>query len=197
MSVYGIGTAANLLAGYYGTRKVERKTDNTGNIGQVSETVQRSEMSSGAFELHISNDQDGEAIGAVCGRDYSVTVYKPKDFDLANPVYKAKIWDKNGNVTERMVDVSKVDPQNSDYIDMFAYSSHLSASGECSGAQSSFTSSAHNQHGFDDQGFQDLFHKTNWVSALADAMQTQYQAGNIEGYLDYKPFWDFLKEREE
>lgn len=32
------------------------------------------------------------------------------------------------------------------------------------------------------------------MSALADAMQIQYQAGNIEGYLDYKPFWDFFDE---
>lgn len=198
MSIYGIGAAGNPMAthgaGYYGTRKVERKTDSAGNIGQVSETVQQSEMSGGAFELHISNDQDGEAIGAACGRDYSVTVYRPKDFDPANPVYKAKIWDRDGNVTERMVDVSEVDPRNSDYIDMFAYSSHLSASGECPSAQSSFMSSAVDQHGFDDMGFRDLFQETDWVSALADAMQTQYQAGNIEGYLDYKPFWDFLKE---
>lgn len=198
MSVYGIGAAgypmATQGAGCYGTKRVEKKTDNTGSMGQVHETVQRSEMSSGAFELHISNDQDGEAISAACGRDYSLTVYKPKDFDPANPVYKAKIWDKDGNVTERMVDVSKVDPRNSDYIDMFAYSSHLSASGECPSAQSSFVSSAGNQHGSDDRGYKDLFQETDWVSALAEAMQTQYQAGNIEGYLNYKPFWDFLKE---
>lgn len=194
MSVYGVGTAGCPMAGYYGIKKAGKQSDNTGNTGQALETVQRSEMSGGAFELHISNEQDGEAISAACGSDYSVTVYKPKDFDPANPVYKAKIWDKDGNVTERMVDVSKVDPQNSDYIDMFAYSSHLSASGECPSAQSSFMSSATNQHGPDERNFKDLFQKNDWVSALADAMQTQYQAGNIEGYLDYKPFWDFLKE---
>ena len=47
-----------------------------------------------------------------------------------------KVWDKDGNVTERMVDVSKVDTTGSDYIDMFAYSSHLLASWKCPGAQS-------------------------------------------------------------
>lgn len=52
--------------------------------------------------------------------------------------------------------------------------------------------SAASQHGLDGRGYRDLFRETDWVSALADAMQTQYQAGNIEGYLDYKPFWDFL-----
>lgn len=194
MSICGIGAAGYPTANCYGIKKFEKKNDNTGDMGQVFETVQRSAMSGGAFELHISNEQDGEAISAACGRDYSLTVYKPKDFDPANPVYKAKVWDKDGNVTERMVDVSKVDPRNSDYIDMFAYSSHLTASGECPGAQSSFVSSAANQHGFDNRGYQDLFQETDWVSALAEAMQTQYQAGNIEGYLEYKPFWDFLTE---
>ena len=40
---------------------------------------------------------------------YSLTVYQPNDFDPANPVYKVKAWDKDENVTERMVDVSKID----------------------------------------------------------------------------------------
>lgn len=47
---------------------------------------------------------------------YSLTVYQPNDFDPANPVYKVKAWDKDENVTERMVDVSKIDKKNSDYI---------------------------------------------------------------------------------
>ena len=27
----------------------------------------------------------------------------------------------------------------------------------------------------------------------AEYMQTQYDAGNLKGYLDYKQFWDFLE----
>lgn len=156
---------------------------------------QKTQMPSGTFELHISNDTDGEAVGASCGTDYSVTVYKPKDFDSANPIYKVKVWDKEGNTTERMVDVSQVDPADCDYIDMFAYSSHLSVNGECRSAQSSFMHSAGNPHGADGRTYRDLFQNTDWVSRLAEAMQTQYDAGNIEGYLSYKPFWDFLKNK--
>ena len=159
---------------------------------QKFDIPQKTQASSGGFVLHISNEEDGKAIGAMCGADHSVTVYKPKDFDAENPVYKVKIWDKDGNATERMVDISKVDPKNSDFIDMFAYSSHLSATGECPSAQSSFMSSSANQHSLDERTYKDLFKETNWVNALADAMQTQYAAGNIEGYLNYKPFWDFL-----
>lgn len=50
----------------------------------------------------------------MCGTDYSLTVYQPNDFEPAIPVYKVKAWDKDGNVTERMVDVSKIDKKTSD-----------------------------------------------------------------------------------
>ncbi len=36
------------------------------------------------------------------------------------------------------MDISKVDPNSNDYLDMFAYSSHLTDSGECPGAQEDF-----------------------------------------------------------
>ena len=75
---------------------------------------------------------------------------------------------------------------------MFAYSSHLSASGECPDAQSSFIRAGANQHGFDNKTYDDLFGMTNWISVLKDAMQMQYNVGNLKGYLDYKQFWDFL-----
>lgn len=54
----------------------------------------------------------------MCGTDYSLTVYQPNDFEPAIPVYKVKAWDKDGNVTERMVDVSKIDkkPVINDWI---------------------------------------------------------------------------------
>lgn len=185
MSIYGIGTAGYPVTGYE-----PRKTQRTNQMGSVTQT---SQMPSGTFELHISNDTDGEAVGAICGSDYSVTVYQPKDFDSANPVYKVKVWDKEGNVTERMVDVSKVDTRSSDYVDMFAYASHLSASGEYPGALSAFTGAAAHQYGAEDRNYDGLFKKNDWLSVVRDAMQTQFEANNLEGYLQYKHFWDFLQ----
>ena len=191
MNVNGIGAAGYPATGYE-TRKTERNAARGDFSGQMCGMVQTTQMSSGTFELHISNDEDGKAIGSVCGEGYSLTVYQPKDFDPENPVYKVKVWDKDGNVTERMVDVSKVDSKSSDYIDMFAYSSHLSASGECPGAQSAFIRAGANQHGADNKTYGDLFGMADWISVLKDAMQTQYDAGNLKGYLGYKQFWDFL-----
>lgn len=193
MSISGISAAGYPMMGY-GTGRTQKNTEGKNYIGQMSNRVQTTQMPGGTFELHISNDKDGKAIGAACGNDYSITVYQPKDFDPANPVYKVKVWDKDGNVTERMVDVSKVDAKNSDYVDMFAYSSHLSANGKCPEAQSAFLRAGANQYGLDSRTYGDLFGITNWFSVLKDAMQTQYNAGNLKGYLDYKQFWDFLNQ---
>ncbi len=110
MNVNGIGAAGYPAAGYE-TRRARRNY-----ADQMCNMVPAAQSSGGTFELHISNDKDGKAIGSMCGADYSLTVYQPKDFDPANPVYKVKVWDKDGNVTERMVDVSKVDTKGSDYI---------------------------------------------------------------------------------
>ena len=65
----------------------------------------------GAFDK-----SEGRVVGASGGVNNSYTVYEPKDFDPDHPVYKVKIWDEDGNVTEHMVDLSEVSPGNSSYI---------------------------------------------------------------------------------
>ena len=192
MSIYGIGTAGYPMTGYE-PRKTPRSATANNYTNQMSSVTQTTQMSSGTFELHISNDTDGEAVGATCGSDYSVTVYQPKDFDPSNPVYKVKVWDKEGNVTERMVDVSKVDTRSGDFIDMFAYTSHLSASGEYPNADSAFMGADAIRHGADGRSYDDLFQKTDWLSVVRDAMQMQFEAKNLEGYMEYKRFLDFLE----
>ncbi|EOS39825.1 hypothetical protein C809_04523 [Lachnospiraceae bacterium MD335] len=97
MNVNGIGTAGYPVAGYETRRTGRNYAD------QMCNMVPAAQASGGTFELHISNDKDGKAIGSMCGADYSLTVYQPKDFDPANPVYKVKVWDKSGNVTEGLL----------------------------------------------------------------------------------------------
>ena len=131
-------------------------------------------------------------IGAGCGNDYSFTVYEPEDFDPDNPVYKMKVWDRDGNVTEQMADMSKVDSKNSDYLNMFAYSSYLTAMGMYPGAQSAFMGASAFQYGMDGLSYGSLFGRTNWMNVLQNAMQTQYSAGNLQGYMNYKGYYDTL-----
>lgn len=193
MGVSGIGST-----GYITGYEARRTTGNTvsknfaGQMGNIS----NAKKSSQPITLHWFDHEDGDTpIGAsaVGGTDGgSVTVYKPMDFDPANPVYKVKIWDAAGNVSERMVDISKVDPTNCDMIDMFVYSSHLTDSGECPNAQSAFLNASANPHG-PGSVYGSVFDEENWVDIVKYAMQLQFDLGNMQGYLDYKKFWDFLQ----
>ena len=86
------------------------------------------------------------------------------------------------------------DPENCDSIDMYAYACHLTDSGEFPDAQSTFIRASANPHG-PGTVYDSPFDRSNWVDIVKGAMQMQYDAGNLAGYLDYKKFWDFLTQR--
>ena len=182
-----------ISAGYYEARytNMRNKADAAGasfagSMGRTAATQ------NAPFVLHISNEADGEAISSSTDRNGSVTVYKPKDFDPSHPVYKVKAWNAEGNVTaERMVDVAEVDPNSADYLDMFAYSSHLTASGKCPAAQSAFMYASANPHGAGNV-YGSYTDSLDWISVLQHDMQQQYKLGNLSFYAKYKQFWDFL-----
>lgn len=186
------GVTTNYSIGYEArvSQKAVSEKNYSNTVGKTTGTK------SVGFVLHTSNAEDGIAIGSSTDRNGSVTVYKPNDFDPETPVYKVKVWDPAGNVTEeRMVDVSKVDPKNCDYLDMYAYSCHLTDSGECPGAQDAFMGAHMGAKANDSEGnVNSYFDKVNWVNIIRDIMQMQYDAGNLAGYVKYKQFWDFLKQ---
>jgi len=134
--------------------------------------------------FHYFDSKDSDiAIGACGYKDGgSVTVYKPKNFDPSNPTYKVRELDSNGNMTERITNVLEIDPQNTDFCNMYAYSCYLTDSGTYLDAQNVFIRAGGNN----------LSVATNWLNIIKMAMQTQYDAGNIIGYFDYKRFYDFL-----
>ena len=182
MNVGGVNT--NYPMGYE-ARRIQRATSETSFASTMGKTTGTKGV---GFVIHTSNEEDGIAIGSSADRNGSVAVYKPNDFDPENPVYKVKVWDAAGNVTEeRMVDISKVDPNHSNYVDMFAYSSHLTDSGKCPGAQAAFMGAS-----FSAGNESSYFGKSNWFDIIKDIMQMQFDAGNYAGYAKYKQFWDFL-----
>lgn len=123
----------------------------------------------------------------------SMSVYTPKGYDPKNPVYKVKVWDKSGNITEHMVDISKVNPRDCSTIEMYAYSAYLSSTGQCPDALTKFMmAQAHEgQNSYDA-----LFEKKDWLSVVRSLMNTQYRAGNLDGYLGYKIFYEALERAE-
>ena len=107
MSISGIGAAGYPAAGYE-TRKTERNVAGGNFAKQAAEASQATGKATAT--LHGAEEGSGDITifsGAEIVSGSSYSVYKTPDFDPENPVYKVKIWDKSGNVTERMVDVLK------------------------------------------------------------------------------------------
>ena len=187
MNVNGIGTT-NYPA-WYKTKNTTRQAAGMDLGGQARRTQQPAQTAQPTLVLHGKNDADegetvvGSSVNAQTG--VSIAVYKPQDFDESNPVYHVKTWDADGNMTERMVNISEIDPRHCDEIEMSAYTWYLSNSGKCPNAFMNFAGAkAYKQA--------NPFEKTDWVSIIKDYMQMQYDAGNMKGYLDYKKLLGFI-----
>ena len=193
MSVSGIGTTGYPIAGY-DTRKTERNVAGGNFAKQAEEAAQATAQTSTAI-LHGSDEETGDkaVFSSVClVNNSSITVYKPQDFDPNNPVYKVKIWDKDGNITEHMVDVSKVDPKNSDTIDMYAYAAYLKDSGKGSFEDTVLKAGVAKYGEPENYGTFSFSTKMNWVDIVKDIMQSVYSYGDLKGYMEWQKFLGLL-----
>lgn len=190
MAISGIGTAGYSVTGYE-TRKTERGAE-VGNFAK-----QAAEAAQVTATLHGADEGTGDITifsGAEIVSGSSYSVYKTPDFDPANPVYKVKIWDNSGNVTERMVDVSKVDPKNCDTVEMYAYTADLKESGKGSfedtvlkAVVAKSVKDAESSSGT--WSFSDKFDWTQIVNVL---MQSSYHYGDLKGYMEWQKFLGLL-----
>ena len=195
MSVNGIGAAGYPITGYE-TRQAEQNVAGESFAKQAAEAVQASGRVTAT--LHGDDNETGDVAifsGAEVVTGSSISVYKTQDFDVENPVYKVKIWDKAGNITERMVDVSKVDPKNCDTAEMYAYTANLKESGKGSfedtvlkAAVAKAVKNAEQRN----SGSWSFSEKMDWVKIVNDIMQSEYSYGDLKGYMEWKKFLGFL-----
>lgn len=203
MIVNGIG-ASGYPAWYRMGRAGQKEpgTDFAARMNRTCETQDKErQQASGVRQplvLHGKKDADegetavGSSVNARTG--VSIAVYKPQDFDEANPAYHVRTWDAEGNMTERVVNISEVDPKNCDEVEMSAYTWYLSNSGKCPNAFLSFAGArAYNQTSRKDYTEESPFEKTDWADIIRDFMRMQYEAGNRKGFLDYKKLLGFLE----
>ena len=196
MSVRGIGTTDYPIA-RDGTRKTERNVAGGNFAKQAGEAVQATAQTSTAI-LHGSDKETGDiAIFSKVdvANNLSITVYKTQDFDSDNPVYKVKTWDKDGNVTEQMVDVSKVNPKNCDTAEMYAYTANLKESGKGSFEDTILKAAVAKAVKNAEQRSSATWNfseKTDWVKIVNDIMQSEYSYGDLKGYMEWKKFLGFL-----
>ena len=196
MSVSGIGTTDYPIA-RDATRKTERNVAGGNFAKQVAEAAQTTGQTSTAI-LHGSDEETGDIAvfsNADIVNNSSITVYKTQDFDPNNPVYKVKTWDKDGNVTERMIDVSKVDPKNCDTAEMYAYTSNLKESGkgsfEDTVLKAAVAKAVKNAEQRSSSSWS-FVAKMNWVDIVKDIMQSEYSYGDLKGYMEWQKFLGFL-----
>ena len=194
--------ALNYLQGNHGLSSVRPKTSTltfqdvlqkaTGSSVPVGNYASTTMQLRGKADAGTGEQVVGSFINVQAGT--SSAIYKPADFDSANPVYHVKTWDADGNMTERTVDISKVNSRNSDYVDMYTYSWHLNNSGQYPQAQLKFAvANAYQQALLGGSSYQTCMPtKTNWVNVVNSLMQNQYSVGNLQGYLDYSKFLGFL-----
>lgn len=191
MSISGIGAAGYPTAGYE-TRRTER------NVAGKNFAEQAAEAAQATATLHGADEGSGDITvfsGAEVVSGSSYSVYKTQDFDPENPVYKVKIWDKSGNTTERMVDVSKVDPKNCDTVEMYAYTANLKESGKGSFEDTvlkAVVAKAVKNAEQRSAGSWSFSEKTDWVKIVNDIMQSEYRFGDLKGYMEWKKFLGFL-----
>lgn len=189
MNVNGIGAAGYLSTGYE-TRKTERNVSG-GNFAeqavQAITTLHGADEGSG--DIAISSWAD--VMSGSC-----ISVYRAQDFDASNPVYKVKTWDKSENVTEQMVDVSKVDPENCDTAEMYAYTTYLKESGKGSfedtvlkAAVAKAVQNAEQRS----EGLWSFSEKTDWVKIVNNIMGSEYHCGDLKSFFEWKKFLGFLE----
>lgn len=201
MGVNGIGTNNYIFGQKNATGYGAQKTENNKPQEEMANMSWTVKAENHDIVLHGEESaEDGTVVSAwacVTGNT-SMTVYQPHDFDPAHPVYRVKVWDSHGNVTERMVDISEVDPANCDTIDMYAYATWLSKSGKCPDALQNFMfAHAHHKDQGGNHGNGSLFDKEDWMEIVREVMEMQYRAGNLKGYIDYKRFLGVLEEGKE
>ena len=194
MSVNGIGTAGYPVSGYE-TRKSEKNVAEGNFAKQAAEAAQAAGQETAV--LHGTDEGSGDITIFSCAEvvsGSSISVYKTQDFDPENPVYKVKIWDKSGNVTERMVDVSKVDPKSCDTVEMYAYTANLKESGKGSfedtvlkAAVAKSVKDAERR-----SGAWSFSEKFDWTKIVNDLMKSAYNYGDLKGYMEWKMFLGLL-----
>lgn len=103
VNAVGVGYPAWYNAGRAGTdNKAGKTSGNTSQPGFVDKAYRIKEAAgtSQPLVLHGKNDADegetvvGSSVNALAG--VSMAVYKPQNFDAANPIYHVKTWDADG-----------------------------------------------------------------------------------------------------
>ena len=195
MNISGIGTT------YYPTgheTKIAEQNAIVGNFARQAAEAAQAAGTAPVVTLHGAEEGTGDIAifsGAEIVSGTSFSVYRTQDFEAENPVYKVKMWDESGNLTEHMVDLSKIDPKNCNTIEMYAYTAHLKESGKGSFEDTVLKAAVAKsvQDAESNSGTWSFSEKVDWVKVVNDIMESSYQCGDLQGYMEWKKFLCLLE----
>lgn len=193
-----IGGVTTNYSAAYDTEKAQ----NAGTDKNFAEEIANAAQMKGTEETSAARGSDEEsedtAVFRVLYTDSGIkyTVYKTKDFSSENPIYKVKIWNEEDNMTERLINASKINPRNCDTFEMEVYAAHLKETGKddfVSSVLSAAIAKAASQANQKSTVSWDYSTRINWVDAVKYAMHSSYNYGDLKGYMEWKKFLSFLE----
>ena len=191
MSILGINSYN--YSNYYAGAK--RNIAKTGGMNSVLPSSTNSISSN--ITLHMSDaSNSGNALTAMGFPDgTSASVFKADDYNPADPEYRVRYWDKEGNYTDTMVKVNDIDPQNASYLEMLAYTTHSDVEGLTKNAFGNFINAAGGVNADTSYDSDSINEKKDYMSMVKELMQLQYDSNNLSGYLSFKELYDYMDNR--
>ena len=191
MSISGINNY-NYPSYYAGARHNTAKTG-----GRDSGVLSSTSSASSNITLHMSDGgNSGNALTAMGFPDgTSASVFQADDYNSADPEYRVRYWDKDGNYTDIMVKVKDIDPQNASYLEMLAYTTYGDVEGLTKNAFGNFMSAAGGVNGDLSYNADSINGKKDYMSTIREYMQLQYESNNLSGYLSYKELYDYMNDK--
>ena len=175
---------------YMGSNRAVRNAKN-----MISNGTLNTECVSSNITLNFSGtEESGNALTAVGFPDgSSASVYKADNYNQANPEYRVRYWDKEGNYTDTNVAINSVEPSNASYLEMLAYTTYSDVQGMTSNAYGNFLQAANGVNGDITYDSNSINEKKDYISMVKEFMQLQYDCGNLVGYLSFKEFYYYMK----
>ena len=191
MSISGINNY-NYPNYYAGARHNMAKTG-----GEIRGVLSSTSSASSNITLHMSDrGNSGNALTAMGFPDgTSASVFQADDYNPADPEYRVRYWDKEGNYTDTMVKVNDIDPQNASYLEMLAYTSYSDVEGLTKNAFGDFMNAARGVNGNISYDADNIKEKKDYMSMVKELMQLQYDSNNLPGYLSYKELYDYMNDK--
>ena len=187
MGVNGIGNY-NYGSSYIGMNRAAQMRDRQKPAMENAGSIQTTNIT-----LHYTGENGDKALTAVgFANGTSASVYKADNYNDAAPEYRVRYWGKSGDYTDTNVKINDVDPENASYLEMLAYATYSDTQGYTPDALGDFMSAAGGVNCDITYDEDSVNLKKNFMNMVKEFMQMQYNCNNLEGYLSFKKFYDYM-----